>query len=938
MEKSEPQKIVRKNGPGSFEFRANLPKMLGLVAIVGLLAAGLWILVGFLGPKDKAFVYKGREVQLSDDVTGVINGFERREFDGQIAKYYIKADKATTFSDEHQELENVYLEAYDETGDKFDKISAARAVYVPNKENSKIFIAQFRGNVDIETRDALRVKTETLVYDRESEIAESGDWINFNRDSISGKSFGAVVNVREKRLELLKDVEVAVTEEDQIENARITAGKAVVEQTTEVATFEHNVKVAVSPKNALPVDARAEKITAHFADKRISKLELTDNVEVAQKPSTVRARFATAFFENELKKIDLREAVEIENVENGRTTNARGNSATAFFANGFQRAELAENVEIDSTAANESPTKIRSQLATYDKRADRFDLKNGAEITTSADDRPTVINSGEAVYEQSNGKIFLSGGAEIKQANDLIKGDSLTAQLFANKKLQNAFASGNAFLRQITPDRTTEISAAQLNASFNENQQISRAEVRESAQVTITPAQVQEYSKMTLSAPRSIQLTFRPTAGESVLSQMQTDGRTTIVLSAPNTGQKAANKKLVADQVKTILSANGRDLLKAEAVGNAELYVEPLQTAPENYKTTINAARFDCDFYETGNNARLCVANSKAKAILQPTVPNRNSRTLTAETLTATFNRTTQDVERFEASGNPKFNEADRNGIAGHMIYTASDETVRLRGGEPTFFDSRARAKAGEIDWDTRNQKTSLRGKVSTTFYSQKQTGGATPFTRTNAPVYLTADEAQFDHQTEVGIYSGNARAWQENNYVRAERLVIDQKARSFAGEGKVQSLLYNVRRKDGGKTSSQPVFASAEKMSYNDNSKLLRYEQSVDIRQGSDRITSGVADIFLAENNEVRQTVVQNDVVITQPKRRVRGTWAQYTTADETVILRGNPAMVEDAEQGTTQGSEMTVAMRENRVVNQGSATAGGTGRTRTVYKVKNQ
>jgi lipopolysaccharide export system protein LptA len=306
--------------------------------------------------------------------------------------------------------------------------------------------------------------------------------------------------------------------------------------------------------------------------------------------------------------------------------------------------------------------------------------------------------------------------------------------------------------------------------------------------------------------------------------------------------------------------------------------------------------------------------------------------------LTANFNRATQDVERFEAAGNAKFNEADRHGIASQMVFTAADEVVRLRGGEPTFFDSQARAKAIEIDWDTKNQKSFLRGKVSTTYYSQKQTNGATPFTKTNAPVYLTSDQAQFDHQGEVGVYSGNARAWQENNYVRANELVIYQKEKRFEGEGRVQSLLYNVKQKEGGKVTNQPVFASAEKISYNDNNKLLHYEIDVDIRQGSDRIKSGIADIYLSENNEVKQTIIQNDVVITQPNRRVRGTWAKYTIADEIVVLRGNPAIVEDSEQGTTQGSEMTVAMREKRVINQGSTNQSGTGRTRTVYKVKNQ
>ena len=166
----------------------------------------------------------------------------------------------------------------------------------------------------------------------------------------------------------------------------------------------------------------------------------------------------------------------------------------------------------------------------------------------------------------------------------------------------------------------------------------------------------------------------------------------------------------------------------------------------------------------------------------------------------------------------------------------------------------------------------------------------------------------------------------------------MNQKESRLDGAGKVQSLLYNAQRKEGGKTTTQPVLATSEKITYTDKDKHLQYQNNVDIRQANDRITGGIADIYLSENNEVKQTIVQNDVVITQPKRKVRGTWAQYTTADETVVLKGNPAIAEDAEQGTTQGSQITVSMKENTVVNQGTSKSGGTGRTRTVYKVKNQ
>jgi lipopolysaccharide export system protein LptA len=528
------------------------------------------------------------------------------------------------------------------------------------------------------------------------------------------------------------------------------------------------------------------------------------------------------------------------------------------------------------------------------------------------------------------------GGAEITQGGDYLKGDDLTAELFPNKNLKNALVKGNAFLRQTAPDRTTEVSGSELNASFGDNQQMQTANAVGASSANLIPAKTDEYSKVTLAAPNAIRLNFQ--AG--LLNQMQTEGRTTISMFAPNGKPDAANKKLTADTVKTLLNANGKDLAKTEAVGNAELFVEPLQNSPENYRTTINAPRFDCDFYETGNSAKNCSATGKTKTVRVPTVKNENRgvQTLTADRLDASFDQQSKDIQQFDASGNAKFSELDRSGVANQITFTAQDETVRLRGGEPTVSDSRARAKAGEIDWDTRNEKSFLRGKVSTTYISQKQTGGATPFGQTNAPVFVTADAAEFQHKEEIGVYSGNARAWQENNYVRADKLILRQKQGELYGEGAVQSLLYDAKRKENGVEKSVPVFAQSKKIYYFKDKNLLRYETDVDIRQGTDRIVAGLANVFLNDKNEVAQTVAETNVVVTSPNRKAVGDYAQYVAADESIVLRGNPAKIDDSESGSTQGAQVTVFLRNNRVQTESQTNQTNTGRIRTVYKIKKQ
>jgi lipopolysaccharide export system protein LptA len=315
-------------------------------------------------------------------------------------------------------------------------------------------------------------------------------------------------------------------------------------------------------------------------------------------------------------------------------------------------------------------------------------------------------------------------------------------------------------------------------------------------------------------------------------------------------------------------------------------------------------------------------------------------RTLTAQKMTAHFSRVTSALDRVEATGDAKFNELDRHGQSDLMTYTGGDGVVKLRGGEPVVWDARARLKATEIDSDTVNKVSYARGKVLTTYYSQEQTGGAAPFKNTKSPVLIASNAAEFQHEAQVGVYTGNARAWQDDNFVKADRLVLRNQQKRMEGDGNVQSALYQARRKEAnGERVVVPVFATSRSMTYSDTERLLHYAGDVDIRQGTDRITSEVSDVYLRkETYEVERTVSQRSVVVTQPGRKGTGDRGEYTAADEVVVLTGNPARVEDAEQGSSEGRRFTVHLRENRVVSDGGPSPQSTGRVRTTHRIKRQ
>jgi lipopolysaccharide export system protein LptA len=154
---------------------------------------------------------------------------------------------------------------------------------------------------------------------------------------------------------------------------------------------------------------------------------------------------------------------------------------------------------------------------------------------------------------------------------------------------------------------------------------------------------------------------------------------------------------------------------------------------------------------------------------------------------------------------------------------------------------------------------------------------------------------------------------------------------------GHVQTTIYDSKRRVDNQTTVVPVFASADSMFYSDPDRTIHYEGNVDIKQGTDRLTSEVADVYLEkESNEMQKTVAQRNVVLTQPARKGTGDWVEYTAADEVAILKGNPARVEDVEQGDTEGSRLTVSLRDNKVTADDARGPLSPGRVRSSHKVR--
>src|SRR6185295_13942513 len=168
----------------------------------------------------------------------IINGYERRITKENRLYMWLRAARDVTYADGHHELEQVDLQVFPATGDKPDRIVADRSLY-----DQKNGLLQFNGNVQIETHDALKVKTDSILYHQDTEVAETSSAITFERENIAGKAVGALVDDKNKRLELKDQVEINVAPEalkDQGAKPAKTGARArPVVIHSKQAVFEH---------------------------------------------------------------------------------------------------------------------------------------------------------------------------------------------------------------------------------------------------------------------------------------------------------------------------------------------------------------------------------------------------------------------------------------------------------------------------------------------------------------------------------------------------------------------------------------------------------------------------------------------------------------------------------------------------------------------------
>lgn len=553
-----------------------------------------------------------------------------------------------------------------------------------------------------------------------------------------------------------------------------------------------------------------------------------------------------------------------------------------------------------------------------------------------------TIHAERARFERTDRRFYFLGDVRLHRdadAREELRADRLEGRLDQEHRVRQIQAFGNVRLRSGAEGMEWELAAGDLVLDFAENQSLSRARAVGDVLARFRDAREQHE----LQSPRlEIVLESEDRRFLHVPYRVRAEGprvhfRTQVVpeesREAPraNRNPDSGERRLEADAMDAVFRKGTRQWEQVRARGDVRLEILPPSGARGRERVTIRAHQARLEFDTVSNRARTCWAEGdvSVEVASRETPPAHPKRVTQSLSLLAQFDPQTQEIVSLLQSGQFRYVEGERRAQSERAIYEGESGWIRLRGGDPTVWDTRGRTRADELDLNPRQERSVARGRVLTTLLGRAEAARALPFAKEDAPVFIAADHLEVDHRARWARYRGRVRAWQHDSYLMADQMEIREAERLLRAQGDVRSLLFSGHRPE------TPLFISASELTYREVDRTVIGTGGASWQQGAQRLTADRLVVWLgSERADIERARAEGRVTFVDAERRAFAEQAFYEARPEKLVLEGSPARVQDDRQRLEQqGTRLTFLGGGDKVLVEGD---DGTRRVKTVRKIR--
>lgn len=249
------------------------------------------------------------------------------------------------------------------------------------------------------------------------------------------------------------------------------------------------------------------------------------------------------------------------------------------------------------------------------------------------------------------------------------------------------------------------------------------------------------------------------------------------------------------------------------------------------------------------------------------------------------------------------------------MTTTAEAKVLQIKGEkniEPRIFLKDSEIYATEILIFLDSNDLELNGDVKACLRLQKEEEKSIGFFSREAPVFITAQKMRYSEEQKRFSFKERIKMWQERKMLAAEEVILDEETGRISCSGGVRSIA-PYKPKEG---EEERLEISAQTMNFKPKENILLYEEKSSLVVKNANLQAQSIFVHLkGEKGDMENIDAKGKVSIVQNLREGRGEEARYNLEKETIVLLGNPVLI-DKDKGVVRGDKLTFHMADGRIV----------------------
>ncbi len=559
----------------------------------------------------------------------------------------------------------------------------------------------------------------------------------------------------------------------------------------------------------------------------------------------------------------------------------------------WERKFLLKDVMFESGPASESAgIRVYAARAEFTEGSRALRVFDGVEIASEE----ARLSGAAFRYEPAKRELVSEGPVTARRGRLVIRADAATVATQDGRVL----LTGNVRLR----GRSEKGEALDVEAP--------RIELAREGRIVATGDDTVARSSGLVLRARSLERT-REGDGD----RLRAEGNAILVL-APVAGRLPGAAEILGDDLDLVRDSASLPVFLAvtsapPALSEIEIAPGPRENGRSGSSVRLEARFRDGALSEIGAPSRL-VAREAAGLDVRP---GGGLRTLTSGSARLTFNAEGRlDVGLFESG--VVVTDGTRASLKGaEATLRGADDDAVVTGMPAEYRDPEASLAARTIVYGRRDDRIDASGQVHASFSGNGRPGlfGG----REGGPLLSDSDTFRLTDGRKHLVLAGNVRAWQKENVLRCETLLVDDTDRSMRAERNVRVFLRRdaAARPPGRSGGAETINASGDVLTHREAERFVRIEGHAEVISGAWQMTSDVTDLRLAADRSIEYAEARGSVILEDRSqhRRGEGTKATWRPQTEIVTLEGQPATAVDGKGNRSTGALLTFRQGRSQV-----------------------